>query len=144
MLRNGYGFSLVEVMVVLFLVALIAAVTVPATGRFFDSLAGRRKEGAILANFRYARLMAIESGRQITATVGDEGRELRFEGGLQETRDLGFTDEEILSMEPGAVVFYPEGMATVATVTFSGGRRTASWWIEPLTGLPVAVPVEPR
>ena len=52
--RRQAGFSLLELLTVLLLLAMIAAVSAPATGRFLRTIADRKKSHEIMATLRYA------------------------------------------------------------------------------------------
>ena len=130
------GFTLLELMVVLVLLGVILAVTAPATGRFLDRLEGRKRERQIMAAVRYARLQAITSGQPVILQPEDDGRILAFAGGLEERREIDLAEGQRLVFEPASIVFYPEGMATPATITLTDDFRSRVIVVDLLTGLP--------
>ncbi len=130
------GFTLLELMVVLVLLGMAVAVTAPATGRFLDRLERRKQERRVMAAVRYARLQAVTSGRPVILRPGEDGRVLVFTGGVDERREIGLADGQRLLFDPDTVVFYPEGMATPATITLAGDRRSRTIVVDLLTGLP--------
>ena len=63
--RSQKGFSLIELLTVLLLLAIITAVSLPATGRFLNTIAEKKKQREILAVLRFARLTAISKAQYV-------------------------------------------------------------------------------
>lgn len=142
--NNQWGFSLFELLVVLMLLTVLAAVTLPATGRFLDNLQFRKKVAAVTSALRYARLLAITRGVDVhvVATEGD-GRSLRViipqqEAEAQQMRSVELAPPAHLTMEPTEVVFLPEGYATPAVIVLAENHRSRRIFLDPLTALPEA------
>ena len=134
---NRYGFSLLELLTVLILLGVLAAVSVPAIGRFMENLSFRKQVGSVVANLRYVRLKAVTKGEDILVSLDDEGRVMRLTGGLEEERFLDIGDEALLVLEPGEIVFSPKGYVTPARLTLSQEKRSRTIIMDPLTALPV-------
>ena len=134
--RGQAGFSLLELLTVLLLLAMVAAVSAPATGRFLNTIADRKKSHEIMATLRYARLLAVSKGVPVDLTVNAEGDALQLSGPVDETRTFGFGEGEKLTLEPAMVSFYPEGIASVGRLTYQSDRRRQQIDIDPLTALP--------
>ena len=140
--RSIAGFTLLELMVVLLLVALLAGVTAPATGRFLSSLSFREQTANLLASLRYARLMAITKGQQVSVTMNDsDGRIISLSGAVSEEKDFELPEDSSFSFEPPEIVFYPEGQATPATLISTKGERVRKFFMDPLTALPIPEPL---
>ncbi len=131
------GFSLLELLTVLVLLGILAAVSVPAIGRFMENLSFRKQVGSVVANLRYVRLKAVTTGEDIFVSLDDDGRVMRLTGGLQEERVLDIVDEALLVLEPGEIVFSPKGYVTPARLTLSQNKRSRIIMMDPLTALPV-------
>jgi len=131
------GFTLLELLVVLIVLGVTVAVTAPATGRFLDRLQARKTKREVMAAVRYARLQAVTHGEVVVLRLGDDERSLEFGGGIEGRRPIALADDERLLLEPGTVLFYPEGMATPAEITITDGFHHRTVRVDPLTGLPV-------
>lgn len=131
------GFSLVELLVVLMLLAILAALAAPVGSKLLNSLAFQRQTRQIMASLRYARLMAITSGKPVEVRLdGSREHGLIFSGGVKEERELELTATDTLSMKPEVAAFFPEGMATPATLILNTETRKSTILIDALTGLP--------
>lgn len=133
------GFSLLELLTVLLLLGVVAAVSAPAIGRMLDGMSFRQQVGDVLANLRQIRLESVSQGRDIR---------LRLEGlsfvlvrtGVEEEeeiRALPVDPDSEMVLEPATVLFTSESMATPATLRFSQGLRARTIALDPLTALPV-------
>lgn len=141
--KEGAGFSLLELLIVLVLLGLVAAVSAPATGRFLKTIAARKKSNEIMATLRYARLLAVSKGVPVNLTVNKDGNALKLSGPVNETRTFDFGEGEKLTLEPPLVSFYPEGIASVGRLTYQSDQRREQIDIDPLTALPrLAAPVD--
>lgn len=131
------GFSLAELLVVMMLLAILAALAAPASSKLLNSLAFQRQTRQIMAGLRYARLMAITTGKVVEVRLaGSSEHGLRFSGGVEEARELDLTATDSLSMKPETATFFPEGMATPATLVLITATRKSTILIDALTGLP--------
>ena len=123
-------------LVVLLLLSIVAAVAGPPTGRFLDSLEFRKETRSIRATLNQARLLAVTSGKKVTVTLEEDEPALRLSGPETAIKKIGPGDGE-LTLDPGAIIFLPEGRATPAAVGYRRDRRSWEMAIDPLTGLAV-------
>jgi type II secretion system protein H len=132
------GFSLVEILVVMVILGIMAGIATPMVGRIFKNLEYRQQIKRFSSTLRYAKLLAITKGEQVILTLA-EGDDCVFQlrGPVEEDRSCTLGDEEILTMDPGEIVFYPEGTATPALLTFEQGERVKLIRLDLLTALPV-------
>lgn len=135
------GFTILELMVVLLLVALLAGITAPATSRFLSNLNFREQTGKVLASLRYARLMAIAKGQQVSVTFDDSnGRIVYLSGAVNEQKEFDMAEDASFTLEPPEITFYPEGQATPAILISEKGNKVVRYMMDPLTALPVPEP----
>ncbi len=115
----------------------MAGVSVPAIGRFLNNLSFRQQVAELKANLRYVRLQSIALGKDINLSLGEESRIFHLRGGLEEEKILDIDEETVIAMEPGEIVFSPQGHVTPATMTISREERSRTIVMDPLTALPV-------
>jgi len=142
-MRRDGGFTLVELIVVLFILSIIAALAAPSFTRTLVSSQLSASAAEVRATFARARTLAVVGGSE-RAVVFDIGK---GEYGLDnEATRRGFPEPVRLSgvilggerVERGDAVvrFFPDGSAEEAEVSVTGGdggriRVT----VEPLTGI---------
>lgn len=131
------GFSLLELLVVLVLLGMMAAVAAPSTGRFLNTLDFRKQTGEVMAVLRYARLMAVTEGKILRLKMNEDEQGFLLEGAVSERRAFGLDDEDLLELQPEELFFYPEGNATPGSIKVTIGDRVQKIVIDPLTGLPL-------
>lgn len=138
--RRATGFTLLEALVALALIAVLLAVAVPAlvtpTGVELRSAAH-----TVASGLRQARLEAMRQQRPIALQVDVETRTLQLEGRAQ-TRQLPremsvelFTARrEMLDEHRGGIRFYPDGSSTGGEVTLTLEGLATRVVVEWLTG----------
>ncbi|HIJ78341.1 MAG: prepilin-type N-terminal cleavage/methylation domain-containing protein [Desulfobulbaceae bacterium] len=135
---RDHGFSLFELLIVLVLLAMIAGVAAPATGRIMDNLSFRRQNQNLLAVLNYARLTAISKGRPVKMTLGAQPGTILLSGAIDEKRSLELADTATIVLEPDYLVFSPAGQATPTQLVSMLGPRSQSYRLDSLSGRPVA------
>ncbi len=129
---------MLELLTVLLLLAVMAAVAAPSTSRFLENLNFRRHTQKIMTTLRYARLLSISSGHNVRVTLAeDTGAVFRIMGAAEEFRPINLDRDELLTMDPPEIIYYPEGQATSATITFSRAERKLIISLDMLTALPI-------
>ncbi len=121
--RNARGFTLLEILVVLVLVALAAGFTAPAAGRWLDAARERAWQDELRAQLRSQPLRAFHAGQSVRL----DAQALRaLVPGLP-------ADVEIELSAP--LSYGPSGAAAGAELRIRRpGAVTQVWRIEPLTG----------
>jgi general secretion pathway protein H len=138
--RRSRGLTLLEILVVLALMAVIAAVAVPMfTGVSNTELRGAARE--IAAGLRYARSEAL-AGKRETVVVYDlerrvfrvdrDPREHSLPRGIEMKLTGALTD--IANEHVGAIRFFPDGGSNGGRVTVAAGERKYDVDIDWLTG----------
>ncbi|MDR4506671.1 MAG: type II secretion system GspH family protein [Candidatus Brocadiaceae bacterium] len=137
--KTKYGFTLIELIVVLVLIGIIAGITVPRYTGSIDTIKFRRSMSEIMYFLREARIYAMKKGSQ-TMVILD------VENGLcwndEEEVVILPLEIELFSDNPDdsekknwEFVFYPNGTAREQKLGFSSGQTTSVLHVEPLGGL---------
>jgi type II secretion system protein H len=137
---NRNGFTLLEILMVIFLISLIAGLS---SIMFSNSLSSQKLEACareIMATFRYARSTAVSEGRWQSVMIDMNARKFGIEGGR--TRDFPDTTSiKVVDSISGEVteggyrfVFSPSGVAEGGTVILSSGKRVVKIDIDPVIG----------
>jgi len=117
-LRRRRGFTLTEMMIVILVIGLMAAVTAPPLFNFMQSNRLQTNTDRIVADLQYARSLSISNGRVLRFTATEAGYQVTdpFSGELlrENNFDRGLTlDAEV------TVDFFPWGMADATVLTLS-------------------------
>ena len=146
--RRAAGFTLIELVVTLFLVAIAAALLAPSLGRSVDAIRGRAEVSGMAAYLRAAREQAITSGLALEVRLTPETRTLMIlvAGSDSVRSSRGFTT--LLAIEPDpptatSVVFQPQGLSTGGAFRIlAPGNRHYVVMVDALTGRVSYRPVE--
>ncbi len=136
------GFSLMELVVVLAVLAIAAAVVTPGVARTADSVRARAEVGAVATFLRSAREHAVVRQQTVEVRVDDETHTLVMrrtdqagEAGVQAARPVSPLLRIAADPPPAAVTFLPHGMSTGARFAIATpGSRAYVITVDPLTG----------
>jgi general secretion pathway protein H len=107
------GFTMVELLVAIVIVALVMAVSVPGSIRFYESIQYRQSVRDVLSLLGTARLQAIDRGQVQDVAFDPEARKISLGEEVQqlpETFALSVTTaREVNRSGVGVIRFYPEG-----------------------------------
>jgi len=141
MTRLSSGVTLLELMIVLVLMALIAAVTIPIFGSGVSTTELRSAARELAAGLRLARGQAIAQRSEATLQLDVAGRNFRVPPdprvhALPTGIDLKlFTAQrELVSDNLGSIRFYPDGGSDGGRVTLAAGERKYDVDVDWLTG----------
>jgi general secretion pathway protein H len=136
------GFSMMELVVVLVVLAIAAAVVAPGVARTADGVRARAEVGAVAAFLRSARDHAVSRQQALEVRVDDETHTLVMrrtgqagEAGVQATRPVSPLLRIAADPPPATVIFLPHGMSTGARFAIgTPGSRAYVITVDPLTG----------
>lgn len=132
------GFTIVEMLLAMALLGVMAVMAGLAMSPMLEKVRFRRQVDRYAAIMREARLLAITGGRPVRLALGGEGADCVFllTGPVEEQKECGLEDKDVLVMDPGVVTFFPEGSATPGLLTFTRSERNALIRLDLLTGRP--------
>jgi general secretion pathway protein H len=107
------GFTLVELVAAITIVALLLAASIPATVRFYESMQYRKAVRDVITSLSAARVQAVTRGKAQDVAINPQARLLQFDG---RTRQLPaafdiviHSAREVNRGGAGVIRFYPEG-----------------------------------
>ena len=134
------GFSLIELVLVLFIIALVAGLVLPAVGRGVETLQLRAEVGAFSAFLRYAREQAITKREAQEVTIKPEAHLLTLRAAGSETPRASRKLSPRIAISADApsgnsITFSPRGVSTGGSFRLTAPDGRAYWVrVDPLTG----------
>ncbi|TKS54833.1 prepilin-type N-terminal cleavage/methylation domain-containing protein [Luteimonas yindakuii] len=128
------GFSLIEVLVVVALIAAVGVLAVGVLGNGFERLRLRSAVNEVAGNLRHTRALAISTGQPQRFVIVPHERSWRAAGDrhgeLPGQLSVEFTGaREVQPREgEGAIVFFPDGASTGGRVALASA--TARWNVD--------------
>lgn len=140
---SARGFTLLELVVTLLVLALAAGLVGPAIGRSTRTLQARAEVARLTAMLRHAREQAITTGRPHALVVDPAHRRLAIvtaEGEVREARAWSAEfSVQAASPEALAVRFEPHGVSSGGSLEVSSAGLRYRVSVDPLTGRVKAV-----
>jgi prepilin-type N-terminal cleavage/methylation domain-containing protein len=130
------GFTLLELLVTLLVVALAVAVILPAVGRNTETIRLRAEVAGFAAMYRHAREQAITTRAAHAVVLDAEGRRLTLVKGEDEVRRTRPISERFaVRAESSPVVrFEPEGTSSGGRFQLAAGATTWRVTVDAVTG----------
>ena len=141
MTRSSSGVTLLELMIVLVLMALIAAVTIPIFGSGVSTTELRSAARELAAGLRLARGQAIAQRTEAALELDVAARNFRvppdprvhaLPTGIE--LKLFTAQRDLVNDNVGAIRFYPDGGSNGGRVTLAAGERKYDVDVDWLTG----------
>jgi len=122
------GFTLLEALVILAILALIAGISFPAVGSVLRYQAFTDGATRFEASLRGARAQALRRDTRMSFVISPDQRDFGFGGATDRL------PEQVRGIAPGgAITFFPDGTATGGEVAVSDGVRERRWRVRPTT-----------
>ncbi|HEY7251591.1 MAG TPA: GspH/FimT family pseudopilin [Methylomirabilota bacterium] len=142
MMRSRAGYTLMELVVVLALLAVAAALVAPAVGRTAEDVMARAEVASVAAFLRVAREQAVTRQQTIEVSLDRDAHSLLLRRAArdgQETAPTRRTFSTLLRVEsgatPAAITFQPQGMSSGARLLVeTPGPRLYVVTVDALTG----------
>jgi len=131
------GFTLIELMVVLFIMAIVSAISAPSVGRGMEGLRVRSEVQGIVAFLRHGRQQAITKVHSYTVTFNSVAHAFSL---TEEDSDTVQSSRPVSSSirivaDQLSIVFSPQGFSTGGSLLLEGaGGRSYRITVHPLTG----------
>lgn len=134
--ENDLGYSLLELLIVLAVLALAAAVTIPQISGSRGATARRSSERAVIELVRQLRGKAIGTNSVAWIEVEPGGRALRTSAGRRLGLPAGVTiaPDRPAGLAPSRLHFYPDGRSSGTSWRLTGGGVTTVVTVDWLTG----------
>lgn len=141
-MRSRAGFTLMELVVVLALIAVAAALVAPAVGRTADGVMARAEVASVAAFLRGAREQAVTGQRTIQVSLERDAHSLLLRHAGRDGQEGAPTRRAFSALLrvdgtaiPAAIVFLPQGMSSGGRLTVeTTGPRRYIVSVDPLTG----------
>lgn len=126
------GFTLMEMLIVLALLAVVAGIALPIARRQNDGVGLRAAAHQLAAHMRTARGAAIRDSTEKALVLDATGRRY-WVVGVTKVQQLG---KGVDLRVAGTVRFFPDGTTSGGTVVLAGGGSTAEITLDALTSTP--------
>jgi general secretion pathway protein H len=135
------GFTLIEVLVVLAIMAMVYALALPAIGRASTSLEMKSATRQIAAGLRRARGQAVTRRHEAVLSLDLDGKLFRITDDPHTYTLPGHPDlalytaqSEIINAKQGAIRFFADGTSTGGRITVGTGPSSQQITVNWLTG----------
>lgn len=139
--QRAAGVSLLELMIVLMIMAIVAALVVPMLGGGVSNTELRSAARQLAAGLRLARSEAVSQRRETFLLLDVAGRRFKVDRNPQEhalPRDVElklFTaQKDLVDDKTGSIRFYPDGGSNGGRITVGSGERKYEVDVDWLTG----------
>lgn len=130
------GFTLLELIVVLFIVGISLSIVVVAAGRIFEKTVFKETSKKVFITLKYARETAILGKTPVTFKVGEKGSSFWLEkDGVVEGRVQNLPERVSISGE--SIIFFPKGNSSGGLIKIKDEKeRGCSIEVDPVLGKP--------
>ena len=123
------GFTLLEVLVVIAIMALIAGLAFPRIDRMIDGARFNLARTIVAAAVQAARAEAVRTDATVELIAASDGRSLQANG-----RTVSTLPESVILSGPVPARFFGDGSATGGSLLLAAGAKTAELQIMAPTG----------
>ncbi len=138
LLSRSRGYTLIELVVTLFVLALVVGLTVPTIGRSTETVRARAEVARFAAMLRHAREQAITTRRPYSVVIDPQANRVTIREGESEIRDTRTLADGFMihASSPAALTvrFGAEGVSSGGDFRVTSGSVTYRVTVDPLTG----------
>lgn len=120
------GFTLLEALVVLAVVALVAAIGYPELQRGYTAIEARRARGEVSAAMLMARAQALRAGRPMSLVPAPGRTGIVIGGG----KTIPLSGRSRIEAVPAQIWFYPDGSSTGGQLTLITANSRTVYAVE--------------
>lgn len=135
------GMTLIEILVVLAIIALLAAIALPMLGPGASTMEMKQAARQLASGLRLARSEAVATRQEMFVTLDLEGRRFKVARDPKEYPlpkaveiKLFTAQNDIVDEKTGAIRFFPDGGSNGGRITLSAGERRYEVDVDWLTG----------
>jgi general secretion pathway protein H len=138
--RRGTGFTMLELLIVMAILGLTAALAVPMFAQAMPDIQAKAAARDVAAMMRAARSLAITGNREVAVAVDLDRRTVELAGSRSEAIGKGIVlglytaEEELIGPGAGRIRFYPDGTSTGGSVRLSTATRTYDVRVDWISG----------
>ena len=125
------GYTLIETLVVMGLVALITAISFPVLERLMAQASFRESAAIVVAELRVAHAAALHASVPVTFNVAAEGDRFGINNNLTHALPDGVT---IRMQGSSETLFFPDGSSSGGVIMLTGAQREMRLRIDEVTG----------
>ena len=133
---NRQGFSLVELMAILVILALCSSIALPSFGNSMRKNQFKKDSRTLMATLRGFKLKAISSGKPLHVSYEDGQLNITVQGDEPILSDLHLHADTTLTFTPETLYFSPQGWARPAEITLERANLRQTIILDPLSGRP--------
>lgn len=134
---NQHGFSLVELLAILVILAISTSLALPSFGNSLRKTQFKKDGRLLMAQLRHFKLQAITEGKPLHISYEKPQFHVLTQGDIEASlKPLEINDDTTLTLSPEELYFSPQGWARPATLTLTRGNLSQTIIIDPLTGRP--------
>jgi general secretion pathway protein H len=139
--RSQRGLTLLELLIVMMLMGVVAAITLPMLGNGVSTSALRSSARSLAAGLRTARSEAVTERRETFLVLDVAGKRFKVDQNPQEHKlpdgvelKLFTAQNDLVSESVGSIRFFPDGGSNGGRITVAAGERKFDVDIDWLTG----------
>lgn len=135
-IAGNNGFTLLELIIVIFILGLAASVVLVATGKMHEKTVFNEEARKLFQTLKHAREIALLERKEVILEIDEEGRSYWLKQGGK-TGSHTYRLPERLELRGKAIIFFPKGNSSGGTFTLTDGKKQEyTITVDPVLGVP--------